>query len=237
MSSRVLLQIVLSSALFATGRVAAAAGDFIFGEDFEGVPACAGTGFVLGVTPELRNAELNSVQHYFIKLRACGTSGLNLLSQTDGPTTWSYAIDPPMLSPPTDSVRIAELTVTVPTSGETGAHFFHIAADNAGAPATSGAALDVSNIYVMHFAPDGTGAGQHVFPASLTIKVGTTLRLVDDDTTAYHRIHGDGVLQHQAMDMTAGQYYDTTPATSGFGNLYCHDHLQGVGVTAVTVNP
>lgn len=217
--------------------MAAVGGDFVFGEDFEGVPACSGTGYVLGVTPELRSTELDSQVHYFIKLRACGTSGLNLLSQTDGPAGWTYAIDPPMLSPPADSIRLAELTVTVPTSGDTGAHFFHVAADSAGGTASSGAALDVSNIYAIHFAPDGTGAGPHVFAPALTIKLGTTIRLFDDDTVAVHRIHGDGVLTHQAFDMPAGQYYDITPAMPGQGTLYCHDHGTGVGVTLVTVNP
>jgi hypothetical protein len=231
------LRPILFAATASTFSIAASAGDFVFGEDFEGVPACSGTGFVLGVTPELRSAVLNSTVHYFIKLRACGTSGLNLLSQTDGPSTWSYAIDPPMLSPPFDTIGVAEVTVTVPTAGDTGAHFFHVAADSAGGTATSGAALDVSSIYAMHFAPDGTGTGPHVFPSSLTIKVGTTLRLFDDDTTAFHRIHGDGVLSHQASDMTVGQYYDITPSTAGTGNLYCHDHGTGVGLTFVTVNP
>jgi hypothetical protein len=34
----------------------ASAADFIFGEDFEGIPACAGTGFVIGATPGARSA-------------------------------------------------------------------------------------------------------------------------------------------------------------------------------------
>jgi hypothetical protein len=236
MSSNTFVSLLIGAAL-AAACAGAQASDFVFGEDFEGVPACAGTGFFLGVTPELRSTSLDSQVHYLAKLRACGTSGLNLLSQTDGPSGWTYAIDPPTLSPPADTIGIAEITVTVPTSGDTGAHFFHVAADSAGGPASSGAALDVSSVYVMHFAPDGTGSGPHVFPPSLAIKVGTTLRLFDDDTVTIHRIHGDGVLTHQQVDMTAGQYYDITPSMPGGGQLYCHSHGTGNGVTAVTVVP
>jgi len=62
----------------------AAAGDFIFGEDFEGVPACTGgTGFSIGATPPARTGSLGTQHRYLVKLHACNVSGTATLDKAE----------------------------------------------------------------------------------------------------------------------------------------------------------
>ena len=212
---------------------ARAGGDFVFGDDFEGVPAC-GTGFAILATPAARSTTLGTQMRYFIKTRACGNGGTVNLGETGAPASWATSIDPATQTIGSGATGVALMTVNVPTNGDAGLGTFDITAQNGVDVTHAGATLDVANEVLIHFAPDGTGSGLHAFPASLTLKVGAKIRLIDDDTTAVHRIHGDGVIPHQAFDMTAGQEYDVTPVL-GVGDFYCHDHFMAAGETQVTV--
>lgn len=212
----------------------ATANDFVFGEDFEGVPAC-GTGIEVQATPQWHSMSLGTQSRYFVKARACGSSATVTFGAVSAPDPLNMSFDPPIATIGAGAIGVALLTVVVPTNGEVGVETIDIhayyAADAAQAPWIG---LDVANEVLIHFAPDGTGSGLHAFPASLTIRAGAKIRLIDDDTTAVHRVHGDGVIPTQASDMSAGQEYDVTPA-QGVGDFYCLDHLVDAGKTQVTV--
>src|SRR4029453_6697016 len=102
--------------------VASAAGapvsDFIFGDDLEGVPACTGTGFAIGATPEARSGSLGTQHRYFVKTRACNTSGVVTLGVSGGPTSWPKTLEPTSLTLPDGTVGVALLKVTVPTDAD-----------------------------------------------------------------------------------------------------------------------
>jgi hypothetical protein len=231
-------------ALASAAAMPAIAGDFVFGEDFEGVPACAGTGFVIGATPAAQTGSLGTQHHYLVKTRACGVSGAVTLGQSGAPASWTRTLDPNSLTLANDTVGVALLTVTVPTNADGGLGTFDLSATNNAVTVYGSATLDVANEWILHFAPDGTGADAslHQFPPSLTMKVGAKIRLISDDTTAYHIIHADGGggLVHQntgGPGLSAGQEYDMTLTgpTSTPGHIYCHSDPGPA--TVVTVQP
>lgn len=84
--------------------------------------------------------------------------------------------------------------------------------------------------------PDGTGGGDHGFPAVIHLQVGATLHIVNGDVTG-HRIHANNTigLQHQAFTMGQGQEYVGTVNQTGQDTLYCHDHGTGSGEFIVAV--
>lgn len=234
------------SALLLVFSSAAAAppSDFIFGEDFEGIPDCAGTGFVIGATPEARSGSLGTQHDYFAKTRACGVSGTVTLGVSGGPASWTKTLDPTSMTLANGAVGVALLKVTVPTNADAGMGTFDLTATNNAVTVHGSATLTIANEWILHFAPDGTGSdgSLHVFPPQLTIKVGATIRLISDDTTNYHLIHADGGggLIHQPTylpGLAAGEEYDMTltAPTTLTGHIYCHSH--GGPVTYVTVVP
>src|SRR4029079_5370461 len=80
--------------VIASLRLATALGaDFIFGEDFEGVPACNLTGLVVAATPAPLSARLGTQTRHLLKVRACGVSGTVTLGTGDIPVTWGASID------------------------------------------------------------------------------------------------------------------------------------------------
>ena len=209
-----------------------AAGDFVFGEDFEGIPACAGSGFFIGATPGAQSGSLGTVHRYLVKTRACSASGTVTLGQSGGPASWVRTLDPGVLSIADGATGVALLTVTVPTNADAGQATLDLTATHSADTTNGSVSLNIANEWILHFAPDGTGsdASLHVFPPSLVIKVGATIRLVSDDTSATHVIHADGGggLAHQnvAAGLSAGQEYDMllTAPTSATGHIYCHSH-------------
>jgi len=230
--ARTLLLAGLSATMTSVCAPAAGA-DFVFGEDFEGVPAC-GTGFVVQATPQERSTSLGTQSRFFVKTRDCGSGGTVTLSAVSAPDPLDITFDPPSATLAAGAVGVALMTIVVPTNGEAGAEVLDVRAQNGADTAHAPLVFfSIANEVLIHFAPDGTGAGAHAFPASLTIKAGAKIRLINDDTTSVHRIHGDGVISHQAFDMTAGQEYDVTPA-QGAGDFLCHDHVLA-GQTQVTV--
>jgi len=126
----------------------------------------------------------------------------------------------------------------VPTNGDSGLVALDVAAHAGANTAHATANLNMLNevdIVIL----DGTGAfGAHPFPPSMTIKLGTMLRFIDQDSTTPHRIHSNGGtgFPHQASDMFQGQEYDVTPGdTATVYYFYCHDHGETVGNTHLTV--
>jgi hypothetical protein len=83
-------------------------------------------------------------------------------------------------------------------------------------------------------------SGDHHFPAFFALKVGATLRILDADSVAVHRIHGDGNdgFFHQQSDMGAGQEYDMTvsDSLSPSNIVYCHDHGTDAGTMTISVH-
>jgi len=232
--------------VIASLRLATALGaDFIFGEDFEGVPACNLTGFVVAATPAPLSARLGTQTRHLLKVRACGVSGTVTLGTGDIPVTWGASIDNATFNLADGQVGVAALLMTVPTDSAGGLATFNATATNAGNVTTQGpVSVNVVSEWILHFAPDGTAYHNHVFlPAVLTIKLGAKIRLIDDDSTENHTIHasgGSGGFTHQPdPGMTQGQEWDITPTapTATQGLIYCHAHGTGVGQMHVNVIP
>jgi len=229
------------------GAPAMATSDFVYGDDFESTFVCpAGpTPAITGaISPASISTSLGTQNRYLVKVYSCGFSGNVTLTPNGAPASWILAIDPPTKSLALNSTAVAQLTVTVPTDGDSGLHSVGVDAAASGAnTAALSADLDVAKEYPIHFAPDGTDAGAHAFlPTYLTIKIGTKLRFISDDSTSLHAIHAQSVaagFSHQPdPGMAAGGEYDLT-ATGPVTNtlIYCHSHGTGVGAMYVTVVP
>jgi hypothetical protein len=221
------------------------AADFVFGEDFEGVPACTADPFAVGATPAAQTGSLGTQHRYFVKVRSCAASGMVTLGAGGAPASWTTTLDPASLTLASGAVGVALFNVAVPTSGDAGLVPFDFAATNNATAYHGGATLDIANEWILHFAPDGTGSdlSLHNFPSTLSIKVGAKIRLISDDTTAYHLIHADGGggLVHQStagVGLGAGEEYDMTiTSVTGIpGHIYCHSHAFPP-VTTVTIVP
>jgi plastocyanin len=221
---------VFLTAMLPLGALVAAdarAGDFVFGEDFEGNPACiVASGFAVLATPASRTSTLGLQNRYLVKVRSCGDAASNALAASGGPATWTKTMDPPSITLASNASGVALLTVSVPSAGDAGLATFDITAQAGANIVHASADLNVANEYILTIA-DGTGSGDHHFPAFLQLKVGAKLRTLDADSVLPHRIHGDGAggFLHQNMDMTQGQEYDITTTTEGGPyDFYCHDH-------------
>ncbi|HSE13264.1 MAG TPA: hypothetical protein VLB69_11575 [Rudaea sp.] len=210
----------------------------MFGEDFEAFPTCASaSGFALLATPASRANTLGTQNRYLVKVRSCGDAGSNALGAAGAPASWTTTIDPTSLPLASNGYGVGLLTVVVPSDADAGDVNLDVTATANANAVHANAELNIANQYIVTI-PDGTGNGDHHFPPSLSLKVGTLLRILDD-STAPHRIHGEGNVgfTHQASLMTQGQEYDMTPTVSGTGDFYCHDHGIAAGKTNVTVVP
>ena len=218
------------------------AADFIFGEDFEGVPACAADPFAVGATPADQTGSLGTQHRYFVKVRSCAASGTVTLDVSGAPASWTATLDPTSLTLASGSVGVALFNVAVPTNADAGLASFDVSATNDSTAYHGSATLDIANEWILHFAPDGTDSdpSRHIFPPTLSLKVGAKIRLISDDTTTHHLIHGDGGLPHQnvgGIGLGAGDEYDMTiNSPIAGGHIYCHSHGQPP-VTTVTAVP
>jgi len=218
------------------------AADFIFGEDFEGVPACAADPFAVGATPSAQAGSLGTQHRYLVKVRSCATSGIVTLGVSGAPASWTTTLDPTSLALASGSVGVALFNVAVPTNADAGLASFDVSATNSATAYHGSATLDIANEWILHFAPDGTGSdlSRHIFPPTLSLKVGAKIRLISDDTTDHHIIHGDGGLPHQSvggLGLGAGEEFDmmiNSPIAAG--HIYCHSHAYPP-ITTVTAVP
>ena len=230
-----------------TSAPAMATGDFIHGDDFESPLVCpagplpAITG---AMSPALIKTSLGTQNRYLVKVLSCGFSGNVTLTPNGAPASWTLTMDPASVSLALDSVAVAQLIVAVPTDGDSGLHPVAVDAAASGAnTAALSADLDVAKEFAIHFAPDGTGGAAHAFlPALLTIKVGTKLRFISDDSAALHAIHaespGAGFFHQPPPGMGQGGEYDITASATVDNTLvYCHNHMIAAGQMSVTVVP
>ena len=126
----------LKSCWFAHALAAAAlalpchsvAGDFIFGEDFDGIPPCPSFDiFSMIGTPSMRTGSLGTSQYFLIKLRACNNvSGLVTLSQDGAPDSWARTLDAEGLTLAAGAYAVTLLSVDVPPNGATGLGTFNL---------------------------------------------------------------------------------------------------------------
>jgi plastocyanin len=238
--------------LFASALFAAQAGatDFIFGDGFDTALVCPvgpQPSIVAAVSPSTQQTTLGTQMNYLIQVLSCGFAGAVTLTASGAPASWTVSVDPTSLNLASGSRGVAEMVIAVPTDGDAGLHTITVAAAASGANTASPSTdLNVANEFLIHFAPDGTGAGTHAFyPTSLTVKLGAKLRYIDDDSVTQHRIHAEAVaagFAHQGYDMSQGQEYDITTLTTISNTLvYCHDHLDNLAVPGnsmkVTVVP
>jgi plastocyanin len=233
-------------AAFAAGP-AMATGDFVFGDDYESTFVCpAGpTPAITGaMSPASISTALGTQNRYLVKVYSCGYSGTVTFTPNGAPASWTLTMDPPSKSLALNAVAVAQLTVSVPTDGDSGLHSIAVDAAASGAnTAALSADLDVAKEFAIHFAPDGTESGAHAFlPQYLTIRIGTKLRFISDDSTANHTIHAQNVavgFYHQSdPGMSLGGEYDLTASgTITNALIYCHSHGTGAGQMYVTVVP
>jgi plastocyanin len=242
--TRARIAAILLAAFAATPAMAT--GDFVYGDDFESTFVCpagplpAITG---AMSPASISTSLGTQNRYLVKVYSCGYSGTVTLTPKDAPASWTLTMDPPSKSLALNEVAVAQLTVTVPTDGDSGLHSVAVDAAGSGAnTATLSADLNVAKEYSIHFAPDGTGAGTHAFlPAYLTIKVGTKLRFLSDDSTTLHAIHAQdmaaGFAHQPDPGMSQGGEYDITALDTVTNTpVYCHNHAN-LSQMLVTVVP
>jgi len=109
----------------------AAAGDFVFGEDFDGVPYCPPipdlNQFAMLGTPTTRTGSLGSRQYFLVKLRGCGNvSGLIALSQDGAPASWAATLDPASPTLGVGAYGVSLLSVDVPANAATGSGTFNL---------------------------------------------------------------------------------------------------------------
>jgi plastocyanin len=206
------------------------AGDFIFGEDFDVTPSCTGItppAIVIATSPIERNSTLGTQNRYLIHIRSCGYTGTVTLTDDDVPVTWGALIDPATPTIQSGKAINALLSIAVPTEGEAiGASISLNASTNA--MTTHGQVnLTIANEWIYTFV-DGTGSGDHHFPPTLRLKLGTKVRFIDQDTVTAHRVHANGItgsgFEHESSDLHAGGEYDQTPLIMDTYVLLCHDH-------------
>lgn len=226
---------------------AMAAADFIFGDDFDTAfvcPAGPQPAIAAAMSPSLIKSALGTQNRYLVKVLSCGFTGNVTLTPGGAPASWTLTMDPPSVSLALNSVAVAQLTATVPTDGDAGLVSLSVDAAASGANTVPlSADLNIANEFAIHFAPDGTGGGAHMFlPALLQIKVGAKLRFISDDSTAGHNIHAEDMASgffHQPIIQLLGQgdeYDITAVATVSNTPVYCHSH-PSTGTMQVTVVP
>jgi plastocyanin len=87
--------------------------------------------------------------------------------------------------------------------------------------------------------PNGTGAGDHHFPPSISVDLGATIRFYNADVDR-HTIHGYdpacGFPHEVDPGMGQGDSWDVTPTCLGDYAYYCHSHGTGAGTGMVHVH-
>ena len=123
-------------------------GDFVYADDFESTFVCptgpmpAITG---AITPASISTSLGTQNLCLVKVYSCGLSGNVTLTPEGAPASWTLTIDPPSISVALNTVAVAQLTVSVPTDGDSGLHSVAVEAAASGANTLLlGANLDVA---------------------------------------------------------------------------------------------
>jgi hypothetical protein len=159
-----------------------------------------------------------------------------LTDATSMPVTAITMTGPTTLTVPQNGSATATymLTSTMNASGADIAATLNLAVTSTLGPASKTSAINLAAVYSVHYT-DGTGvtvANHPLRAMALTLKRGAILRIYNDDNSAQHVTHADGVWPHQdpRNDPTtalAGTHYDinTNIAPVGStGSVGCHTH-------------
>jgi len=175
-----------------------------------------------------------------------GFAGTVTLSTLSAPEGWTITLvpDTPVVLEAGGQAEV-DITVDIATDGLAGAQDVAINATSELGVVTKTASFQVANIATMVF-ENGTGGGSHDY-VPMQNRLGTTLRFLNLDTGAAHRIHAPGDytplgFPHQDGQMAAapavgadgGSYEVTINSAGSYDQWYCHEH-EGGGGTAVTV--
>ena len=93
------------------------------------------------------------------------------------------------------------------------------------------------------YLPQGAGSGSNFSPATLTVKAGTTIMFVDQDTVAPHNVYFTGVPNGAANPnpanvpvLTKGDTYNVTLTTPGTYTYICQFHPGWMKATIVVTS-
>ncbi|AKU99172.1 hypothetical protein AKJ09_05836 [Labilithrix luteola] len=190
------------------------------GEDAEAAPA---PDFTIAMNPPSITTTLGTVSHYTITLTSAGFSGPVSLVASGLPTGWTATFTPdiPTLDANKTVTVDVKVDVPIPVSGFNAT--LQVTAKAASLEHSASSLLNVASKYVLTIA-NGAGGGNHGFPTNLRIKVGTTLVVRNEDTTA-HQMHYSAPFAHQSAPMGQGEEYaQTATATATSVETYCHSH-------------
>jgi hypothetical protein len=214
------------------GAENARAADFIFGEDFDAWPVCpAGPtpSFAAVMTPAGRKTRLGTMNFFLAKVRSCGYAGTVNLTPSGAPASWALSVDPTSRSLPSNGSAIALVKAAIPTNGVSGSVPINLNVVASSNTVPLSVNVDAAN-EILIVIRDGTGSDPnlHPFINNMTMRVGTTVRIVREDSSLEgHVIHASGVAGFVHMidpGLLQGQENDQTPAAPGTGSLYCHSH-------------
>lgn len=186
----------------------------------------------LSIAPPTASTALGTEVSYTVAVDATDFSGPVDLVAAGAPASWNVTITPAQVNVLDGSTVTATVRIVIPPNGEAATTGRALAINATAAPGAQSASamLTVANEYTFPIAA-GTGTGAHWGSMSgglLRVREGTTLRILNSDTTG-HRIHaGGGVFDHQGATMAPGAAYTVTVA-AGSDTFYCHDHGQGMG--------
>ena len=186
----------------------------------------------LSIAPPSASTALGTEVAYTVAVDATDFSGPVDLVAAGAPASWNVTITPAQVNVLDGSTVTATVRIVIPPNGEAATTGRALAINATATPGAQSASamLTVANEYRFPIAA-GTGTGAHFGAMSgglLRLREGTTLKILNSDSTG-HRIHaGGGVFDHQDATMGPGASYTVTVA-AGSDTFYCHDHGQGMG--------
>jgi plastocyanin len=173
---------------------------------------------------------LGSETTFDVTLTSSNFAGPVTLVVSGAPASWTVTIPGNPVTLTSNGNAIVTITVSIPTDGDPATAGQALTVDATGTPGThsGNTSVTVANEVIVPIA-SGTDVGPHwgaLAGTTLSIKVGTTITVRNDDATL-HRVHYDaGVsgLAHQQNDMGIGESYSQTATGMGTTKLSCHIH-------------
>jgi hypothetical protein len=173
---------------------------------------------------------LGSETTFDVTLTSTNFAGPVTLAVSGAPASWTVTIPGNPVTLTSNGNAVVTVTVSIPTDGDPAPAGQALTVNATGTPGTHGGntSVTVANEVVIPIA-SGTDVGPHwgaLAGTTITIKVGTTITVRNDDATL-HRVHYDtGVsgLAHQQNDMGIGESYSQTATGIGTTKLSCHNH-------------
>jgi len=195
--------------------------------------------FTIAIDPTSTATILGTTTHFTVTVSSIDHfAGDVQLEAINLPASWTAAFMPPSISLTADATQTADLAITIPTNGDSGTQTPGARGTAMSIVHDASTTLDVANEILIPFTENGIGTGPHSFPSSVTIRVGTTVRFYNYDTTG-HEVHSDGGpgFAHQSSPMGQGQEYDVAPTATGTYPWSCHLHGLAAGSSELIVQP